>query len=295
MVGCHGCVWEVNMFRIGRRGTPAEPARARPAVRSWLGSLAPLGLWFVEQSQDVLVLALSVAVVESAARVREAGLWGGVLRPHGTVRPGGSSAVLRGLHVGVAAVRRALWRSTVTALGGLTVAGPVPDGPCVVVANHRSHADAPALLAALSARGRPRVAAAADHWFARRHRRYFCRWLVGGFPVRRAGGGREDLLSAVGFLDAEGIVVVFPEGTRGTGTGLGRFHTGAFDLARTAGVPVVPVAISGTAGVLAKNARRCHRSPVRLEFAGPQHLVGPEQARDRIAHMLEGDDPPRRR
>ncbi|MGP4090459.1 hypothetical protein [Streptomyces sp. KR55] len=77
-----------------------------------------------------------------------------------------------------------------------------------------------------------------------------------------------------------------------TGPDLGRFHSGAFDLARVAGVPIVPVAITGTAGVLAKNARRCHRAPVRLEFAEPQHLVGPEQARDRIAQMLRHIDPP---
>ncbi|MFH8663167.1 lysophospholipid acyltransferase family protein [Streptomyces afghaniensis] len=196
------------------------------------------------------------------------------------------------MRITISAVRRALWWSTVMALGGLSVTGFAPAGPCVVVANHRSHADAPALLAALSARGRPRVAAAADYWFVRRRRRYFCRWFVGGFPVRRAGGGHEDLLKAVDFLGRNGIVVVFPEGTRGTGSDLGRFHRGAFDLARIAGVPVIPVAIVGTAGVLAKNARRFHRAPVRLEFGEPRHLIEPEEARDHIADMLRRYDAP---
>ncbi|MEU1459835.1 lysophospholipid acyltransferase family protein [Streptomyces sp. NPDC005727] len=200
--------------------------------------------------------------------------------------------LLRAVHIAVAAARRVLWRSTVTALGGLSVIGVAPVGPCVVVANHRSHADAPALLAALSARGRPRVAAAADHWFACRRRRYFCRWFVGGFAVRRTGGGREDLLDAVGFLRANGIVVVFPEGTRGSGPDLGRFHRGAFDLARVAGVPVVPVAIAGTEDILSKNARRFHRARIQVEFAEPRHFLGPEETRVRITGMLRRLDAP---
>ncbi|MER5942510.1 lysophospholipid acyltransferase family protein [Streptomyces sp. NPDC001928] len=278
-------------FRRDRTPTQSTPAHsASKTVRSFLGSLAPLVLWALEQSDDILVLALTVAVVESAGRLREARLYDTVFRTHEAAYRRASAAMLRPVHTSASAARRALWWSTVTALGGLSVTGLAPVGPCVVVANHQSHADTPALLAALSARGRPRVAAAADHWFARRRRRYFCRWLVGGFPVRRTGGGREDLMTAARFLEGNGIVVVFPEGTRGTGADLGPFRTGAFDLARLAGVPVVPVAIVGTSAVLAKNARRFHRAPVRLEFGEPQYLARPDDTRNRIADMLRHHD-----
>jgi 1-acyl-sn-glycerol-3-phosphate acyltransferase len=45
-------------------------------------------------------------------------------------------------------------------------------------------------------------------------------------------------------------VILFPEGTRSRDGTLGRFKRGAFHLAIEAGVPVVPVAISGTGKVV---------------------------------------------
>lgn len=285
------------MSRLRRERTSAQSPSRRSTyttVRSFLAALVPLGLWFMEQSLNALVFALVVAVVESAVRLRETGLWGSAFHADEAGFRRASSSLLRALHIVVSAARRVLWRSTVTAFGGLSVTGVAPAGPCVVVANHRSHADAPALLAALSSRGRPRVAAAADHWFACRRRRCFCRWFVGGFAVRRTGGGREDLLNAVGFLRANGIVVVFPEGTRGSGPDLGRFHRGAFDVARVAGVPVVPAAIAGTKGMLPKHSRGLHRARIQVEFAEPQHALGPEEARVRITGMLRRLDAPHR-
>jgi 1-acyl-sn-glycerol-3-phosphate acyltransferase len=41
-------------------------------------------------------------------------------------------------------------------------------------------------------------------------------------------------------------VMMFPEGTRSADGSLGRFKPGAFDLAISAGVPVLPIAIAGT-------------------------------------------------
>jgi 1-acyl-sn-glycerol-3-phosphate acyltransferase len=278
------------MFRTRHRRTPPDIApvrRPRSAVLPALGALTPIGMWLLEQSGSVLVLALAVAVVESAMRSWEAGLWDKVFhRDRTAMRPAPSSPWSRLPHVTVSALRRALWWSAVTALGGLTVHGRAPAGPCVVVANHRSHADTPALLAALPARGRPRVAAAADHWFTRRRRRYFCRWLIGGFPVRRSGGGHADLAHAARLLASGGIVIVFPEGTRGTGPGIAPFHSGAFHLAHATGVPIVPVALVGTTDVLAKNARRPHRAPMALHFGEPLDVAEPNDTRTRITDML---------
>jgi 1-acyl-sn-glycerol-3-phosphate acyltransferase len=73
----------------------------------------------------------------------------------------------------------------------------------VIVASHSSHADTAALLAALPARRRPAVAAAADYWFDSPWRRRVCQAACGAFPVRRSGGASADLTAAAALL-AEG-------------------------------------------------------------------------------------------
>nr|WP_242436878.1 1-acyl-sn-glycerol-3-phosphate acyltransferase [Streptomyces sp. CB02488] len=113
-----------------------------------------------------------------------------------------------------AVLRRALWWTVLSLTGGVERRGRLPRGGCVVVANHSSHADTAALLAALDARHGPAIGAAADYWFASPWRRRICRRLAAGFPVRRGGGGMDDLLSMAGELRGGRAVVLFPEGTR---------------------------------------------------------------------------------
>jgi 1-acyl-sn-glycerol-3-phosphate acyltransferase len=184
-------------------------------------------------------------------------------------------------------LRRTLWRSAFRLTGGLTVEGALPDGPCVVVANHGSHADTAALLAALPARPGPRVAAAADYWFSRGWRARVCRWLSGGFPVRRAGGGSADLAAAADLLRAGHPVVVFPEGTRSRDGGVGDFHSGALRLAATAGVPVVPVGLRGTRSVLPPHGR-LHRSRVAVVIGAPLHDATVADVRAAVVDLASG-------
>lgn len=196
-------------------------------------------------------------------------------------------------HVLAAGLRRLLWRCGFGLLGGLAVEGKLPAGGFVVVANHCSHADTPALLAALDARCAPRVAAAADYWFAGGLRPRVCRALVGGFAVRRGGGGAADLAAAVALLRAGRAVVVFPEGTRSRDGELAAFRSGALRLAAAAGVPVVPAGIAGTARLLpAGGAPARPRTPVAVRFGPP--LDGPtaEQARAGVAALLGPTRPP---
>ncbi|MEO3798741.1 lysophospholipid acyltransferase family protein [Nonomuraea sp. B1E8] len=183
-----------------------------------------------------------------------------------------------------ALLRRWLWRTAFTCNGGFRVEGTVPDGPCVVVANHSSHADTAALLAALPARRRPVVAAAADYWFAGPLRSLVCRTLVAGFPVRRGGGGSADLAHAVRVLEQGRIVVVFPEGTRSRDGRVGAFRSGAARVAEKAGVPIQPVTIHGTSEVLPVHGR-VRRGQVLVRFNRPVADL-------EIAHnLIEGDIP----
>ncbi|WP_198961415.1 lysophospholipid acyltransferase family protein [Pseudonocardia sp. MH-G8] len=184
-----------------------------------------------------------------------------------------------------AALRHLLWRVVLTITGGLTVTGSLPCGGCVVVANHGSHADTAALLAAMDSRHAPRVAAAADYWFAGGWRSAICRALAAAFPVRRTGGGSADIAAAVALLQAGRAVVVYPEGTRGSGAPA-RFHAGAFRLAAAAGVPVVPVGIVGTTDLLPKHGKlRRNRVEVRIGTPLPADADAAREAVARLARL----------
>jgi membrane protein YqaA with SNARE-associated domain len=146
--------------------------------------------------------------------------------------------------------------------GGIRVRGVrrLPPGPCVIVANHNSHADTAALIAALPARRRPAVAAAADYWFGGggpgpsgvlpRLRPWACQALCGAFPLRRGGGGTADLQAAGRLLAAGRDVIIYPEGSRSRDGSIGEFRHGAARLAALHGVPVVPAGITGTRALL---------------------------------------------
>jgi 1-acyl-sn-glycerol-3-phosphate acyltransferase len=188
-----------------------------------------------------------------------------------------------------AAVRHRLWRLVLALTGGLTVVGSLPRGGCVVVANHSSHADTAALLAAVGSRHAPRVAAAADYWFTGGWRSAVCRTLAAAFPVRRTGGGSADMAGAVALLRAGRAVIVYPEGTRSHGAPA-PFHSGAFRLAAVAGVPVVPVGIAGTGDLLPKHGR-LHRTRVTVRIGAPLASADPDDARTEVARLAADPRP----
>ena len=66
-----------------------------------------------------------------------------------------------------------------------------------------------------------------------------------------------------------GVLSIFPEGTRGDGVKLLPFMSGPFRLAVTAGVPIIPVGISGTQRILPKNARYPRRGRATVVIGEP--------------------------
>jgi 1-acyl-sn-glycerol-3-phosphate acyltransferase len=178
-----------------------------------------------------------------------------------------------------AGARTALWRVVLGVTGGLRVSGAaaLPAGACVIVANHNSHADTAALIAALPARRRPVVAAAADYWFGGGFRAWSSRVLCAAFPVRRAGGGGADLAIAARLLAAGHDVIVYPEGTRSRDGRVGDFHRGAARLAALAGVPLVPAGITGT-GTLLPPGGPARRARVTVRFGAPLKTLAPVPA-----------------
>jgi 1-acyl-sn-glycerol-3-phosphate acyltransferase len=75
-------------------------------------------------------------------------------------------------------------------------------------------------------------------------------WLLlrlGAFPVRRGETDAEAMQTAKVILEQDGLLVVFPEGTRVQDPhALGSPHHGAGRLALLTGAPIIPAAIAGT-------------------------------------------------
>ena len=119
----------------------------------------------------------------------------------------------------------------------------IPDrGPLVVAPNHQTFADP--VLVTIPIRRRVYYMA----W-----RRLFQVPLLGrlirllrAFPVDLDGRDPGAVRAARRRLvDEDAVVMIFPEGGRSVDGTLGRFHLGAFRLAASLGVPVLPVTISG--------------------------------------------------
>jgi 1-acyl-sn-glycerol-3-phosphate acyltransferase len=75
---------------------------------------------------------------------------------------------------------------------------------------------------------------------------------LGAFPVYRNRMDRKAVRTALKYLAEGKVVGIFPEGTRSHTEELLQPHFGAAMLALKSNVPVLPVAISGSRGVLGK-------------------------------------------
>lgn len=114
--------------------------------------------------------------------------------------------------------------------------------PSVVIANHASNLDPPALAIAISP---PVRFMAKAEMFKVPVLGSFIK-SMGAFPVVRGGGGRPAIEAAIKQAKDGGVIAMFPEGTRTRDGNLKDPKPGAAIIAIEAGVPIVPVAIQGT-------------------------------------------------
>jgi 1-acyl-sn-glycerol-3-phosphate acyltransferase len=75
-------------------------------------------------------------------------------------------------------------------------------------------------------------------------------------------------------LDNRVSVMIFPEGTRSKTAELLPFKDGAFRLAIEAGVPILPLAVSGTGTALRKHDWRFGRSDAEVRVLEPVETTG---------------------
>ncbi|HXR27098.1 MAG TPA: lysophospholipid acyltransferase family protein [Candidatus Baltobacteraceae bacterium] len=153
-----------------------------------------------------------------------------------------ASIVLRGVFGAVARVR---------------YEGPaalVRTGPLLLVANHTSNIDPPLVAAWLQPRlGRPIQFLAKEQLFVPALRPLLEH--AGAILVRAGGSDVQAYHDALVVLRGGGIVGLFPEGTRSADGLLGEARPGVALLAMRAGVPILPVAISGAQRFLPREGR----------------------------------------
>ncbi|GAB6984005.1 lysophospholipid acyltransferase family protein [Nocardioides pyridinolyticus] len=176
------------------------------------------------------------------------------------------------LHTVVPPVAKLVWRPTVTGLENVPRTGAV-----IIASNHLSFADSLVI---------PIVAPRKVHFLAKSD--YFAgggikgtlqkAWFegMGMLPV-----DRDDPKAALGSLDTALEVLrrgeafgLYPEGTRSRDGRLYRGRTGVAHLALTAGVPVVPVGITGTEKLQPVGSRLPRIVPIAVRFGAPIEVAG---------------------
>lgn len=182
----------------------------------------------------------------------------------------------------LAPLTRAIFPLTIEAACGLT-ALPVP---CILAADHGSHLDTLAILAALpvAARARVRVAAAEDYWYRNPLRRVAVDAL-GGFAFPRKGSA--GLSRAAALITAGDSILIYPEGTRAGGP----FRPGVALLAAQTGLPVIPVAVRGGRALWPKGRVLPRRGPLTVAFGAPLHVfpgAAPRVAARQIEAAVRG-------
>ena len=151
----------------------------------------------------------------------------------------------------------------------------------VYFANHCSHLDTVVVWSTLpdALRTRTRPVAARDYWGHGAVRQFIARRVFDALLIdRKAAEGTElierqrqetlDAMTAV--LDAGRSLILYPEGTRGSGEAIQPFRAGLYHLAKARpAVPLVPVYLGNLARILPKGATM----PVPMQG---QVVFGPE-------------------
>jgi long-chain acyl-CoA synthetase len=165
------------------------------------------------------------------------------------------------------------------------------EGPVIFASNHQSHMDTPAILWALPAKWRYRVAVAMAKEFFKAHffpaefgRRarftnslnyYLAALFFNAFPLPQREAGARQTLRYIGGLVTDGwSVLIFPEGRRTDDGSVGTFRPGIGMIGARLDVTVVPVRLEGLDRVLRHDARMATPGPARVAFGAPLRLDG---------------------
>jgi long-chain acyl-CoA synthetase len=177
------------------------------------------------------------------------------------------------------------------------------EAPVIFAANHASHFDTPAVLAALPFGWRKKVAPAMSQDYFQRYLQsaaasweerlklageyYLACGLFNAYPLPQQMAGTRRALRYTGELVDDGwCPLVYPEGER-TPTGkMQPFKPGIGLMAVRLGVPVVPVHITGTFEVYSEHDDWPRPGNVRVRF-GPPLTADTETGYEAVASRIE--------
>lgn len=167
-------------------------------------------------------------------------------------------------------IARVVWRPTIIGRTNMPATGAV-----VVASNHLSFIDS--IIISLLAR-RPVSFLAKEEYFTKKglkgavSRVFFS--SVGAIPVKRGAGqaAQEALDAGLVKLQAGQSFSIYPEGTRSRDGRLYRGKTGVAWLSLTAGVAVVPVALTGTQDLQPVGSKRIKLARITIEFGEPMDI-----------------------
>jgi 1-acyl-sn-glycerol-3-phosphate acyltransferase len=144
-------------------------------------------------------------------------------------------------------------------------------GPFLLCANHASHLDAPAILAALPVAQALRVstAAAADVFTHGSAKKFVGELTTNCLPIERNAEFAGGLRTLAGVLSEDRPLVIFPEGARSPDGRLMEFKLGPAMLAIRSGAPIVPVRLRGLVTALPRGSMLLSPADVRVTFGRP--------------------------
>jgi 1-acyl-sn-glycerol-3-phosphate acyltransferase len=141
-------------------------------------------------------------------------------------------------------------------------------GGCILASNHQGIVDAPLVFVLLERQDSTSLVA--DNYKTKP----FLGWLISQADpiwINREEADLDALRQARSFLQSGGLLGIAPEGTRSRTGGLIHAKTGVAYLADKAGVPIVPVGISGTQNGV-RRMFTFQRPVFHVQIAPPFHL-----------------------
>lgn len=157
------------------------------------------------------------------------------------------------------------------------------DGAFLLAPIHRSNIDTP--LAAAVTRRRLRFMGKDSLWKVKPIGAILS--ALGAFPVTRGSADREALKRCIAVLEAGEPLVLFPEGTRQSGPTVMPLFDGAAYVAVKAGVPIIPVGIGGSEGVMPKGSRMIY--PRKCVVIVGRPIVAERDAEGRVPRSAVKD------
>ena len=140
----------------------------------------------------------------------------------------------------------------------------LPEGPVLLISNHEGNFDIPTLLTYI-----PKPFG------------FISKVEVKKLPIIRTWmeemncvfldrssrkSSYQSILDTIEQLKNGHSILIFPEGTRSKGQGLGEFKSGFMRIAKEAQVPIVPIAIKGTSEIMEKNNNKIRPAHVQISI-----------------------------